>query len=280
MNSKTKGQLFSVAIPIGNPLDWTLRAMDVLKNCDIIACEDTRRAALILSQSNIKHKKLISYYDQTEKTKAPQIIEMIKAGESVALISDSGTPLIQDPGFHLLNLARMENIDVIPVPGVSSLTCALQVAPLPGGRFLFAGFLSSKPNERLKEMQDLKQLRQNLVFFEAPHRIVEFLNDALSVFGPIPCTLAREMTKPHEEIQRSNLDSILELTKSKTPLGEFVVVLEAVEQKLELQESELISMIRALGKKGKKAKDILKEIQGLTKMSRKELYNLILNEKD
>lgn len=224
------GILYIVSTPIGNLNDITLRAMDLLSRVLFVACEDTRRTGLLL-QKLIKRptdQQLISYYEQNEKQRIPQVISVLKQGFDVALVSDAGTPLISDPGFKLVRQARQEGIKVEPIPGASSVLTALVSSGLPTDKFMFVGYPPHKSGHRLTFFKNIKAIqefiKQTVVFFEAPHKLKTTLTDLQAVFGDIDIVLARELTKLHEEsLQIKLTDAVNHYTK-KTPKGEYVVL--------------------------------------------------------
>jgi len=205
--------------------DITLRAIGILKEVDIIASEDTRRSGLLLKKYNIK-KPLLSYYDHNKLERTPEIIKRIKEGESFALVSDAGTPGISDPGFYLVREAIKEGIPVIPIPGPTALISGLVVSGLPTDRFAFEGFLPRRKGRRRKRLQQLVDEERTMVFFEAPHRLLYFLQDLQEILGDRHIAVSRELTKKFEDIERGNVSDFLDTYKQKKPKGEFVIVVE------------------------------------------------------
>lgn len=214
------GKLYVVSTPIGNLGDITLRALEVLKGVDAIVCEDTRHAKKFLQHYGID-RPLISYFEGNEKTRAPQIIQMLKEGKSVALISDAGTPTISDPGYRLVRMAREEGIEVLPVPGPSAIIAALSVSGLPTDRFIFEGFLPRKEGKRRRRLQELAEFEGSIILYESPHRIERTLKEILEVMGDRRVFIGREMTKMHEEYIFGWLSEVMERVK---PRGEIVIV--------------------------------------------------------
>lgn len=226
------GNLYIVATPIGNLQDITFRAIETLKQVDFIACEDTRHASIIIKnffyeEEKAMYSKLFSYYEQNEKGKIPQIINLLLNGKDVALISDAGTPTISDPGFKLVRECLKNNIKVISVPGPSSVLSSLVVSGLPTDKFLFLGFLPQKQGHRVKLLKQLKENLQNLsstvIFFESPHKLIKNLIDIKNVFGNIQLTVVREQTKIYEEVTKATIDEISQ-KYSKGIKGELVVL--------------------------------------------------------
>src|ERR1700676_2806878 len=198
------GLLYLVATPIGNLEDITLRAIRILKEADVIACEDTRHTQKLLQHYAI-HKELVSYHAHNELTRAPELVIQLEEGAQVALVSDAGTPVVSDPGHRLVVLCLRHHIPVVPIPGPSAFVAALAASGLPTEEFLFVGFLPSRAGARRKALDSLKAEPRTLVLYEAPHRLVETLTDAADVMGPRPAVVAREITKLHEEFLRGNL---------------------------------------------------------------------------
>ncbi len=219
--------LYIVATPIGNLGDITLRALDVLNNVDIIACEDTRRTKILLNKYDIK-KKLLSFHEHNERKKTPRLIAALHAGKNIALLSSAGTPLLSDPGFLLVRDARAENIRVEVIPGPSAITSALAISGLPVHRFVFEGFPPKKPGRRMKLLRQLSQEERTVVLFESPERVQALLHDIAECMGDRRITVCREMTKYHEEIYHGTVRQAIDhITK---PRGEFTLVIEGVRE--------------------------------------------------
>lgn len=218
------GTLYIVSTPIGNLSDMTIRALDTLKKVDFIAAEDTRHASILLKHYSIKTKR-ISYYKENEERRSKELVEKIKAGENVALISNAGTPAISDPGIKLIRRAIENGIPVVPIPGVSSVLAALVASGLSPDRFCFEGFLPKKKGRR-KRLEELRSDPRTLIFFESPYRIVKTLQDLMEFFGDRQCVVAREMTKIYEEFRRGNLSELIQYFSNVKPRGEFVLVVE------------------------------------------------------
>jgi len=274
------GKLFVVSTPIGNLEDITLRALRVLREVDIIAVEDTRHSLKLLNYYGIS-KPLISYWSEKEKVRAEGIIDRLMSGLSVAIISDAGTPGISDPGAVLIKRAIEEGVDIIPVPGPSALIAALSVSGLPAEEFTFIGFLPPKAGERRKKLNDLALEPRTLVFYEAPHRILDAISDMEDIFGDRYAAVIKEITKIHEKILRGQIPQMLSVLKSSTIAGEYVII---VEGKKSLKEGgfaiidEALSEVKALMKKGKGRKDAVKIVSEEYGLSKKELYDRSLGE--
>ena len=218
------GTLYVVATPIGNLEDISARAIRILGEVDLIACEDTRHTRKLLDRYGVS-KPLVSYHEHNEPARAAELLSDLEAGKNIALVSDAGTPLIADPGYRLVEQARERGITVSPVPGPSALLAALSASGLATDAFLFRGFLPPKQGQRRKLLEELKPLQATLVFYEAPHRILETLADIGITLGPRPVVLARELTKIHEEFLRGTpqeLESIL--AQRESVKGEITVM--------------------------------------------------------
>ncbi len=223
-NDSTGGCLYLVATPIGNLEDITVRALRVLKEADLIACEDTRQTQKLLQHYGI-HKELVSYHAHNELTRAPELVIELEQGAQVALVSDAGTPVVSDPGHRLVTLCLRHHIPVIPIPGPSAFVAALAASGLPTEEFLFVGFLPSRAGARRKALDALKNEPRTIVLYEAPHRLVETLADAADMMGPRPAVVAREITKIHEEFLRGNLADLRDAARERAPRGEITLLI-------------------------------------------------------
>ncbi len=215
--------LYIVATPIGNLDDITFRAVQTLRETPIIACEDTRRAGQLLRYLNLPEKELVSYHNFNERQCAEKLLARLARGESVALVSDAGTPSVSDPGFYLVRAAHREGIRVVPIAGVSALTAAVSVCPLPINRFYFEGFLPHKKGRQTR-LKFLAALECAVVLYESPHRIIKLLDEVQTHFGSRQVMIARELTKLYEEILIGLPVDLKEKLSSKKILGEFVIV--------------------------------------------------------
>lgn len=241
-------QLFVVATPIGHLDDITYRAIEVLKSVSIIAAEDTRTSAQLLRHHNIS-TPLTACHEHNESNKIDILIERLLKGENMALISDAGTPLISDPGFKLVRAAQEHNIRVIPVPGACAAIAALSSAGLPSDRFSFQGFLASRQSQRLIQLNKLKDETQTLIFYEAPHRILESVKDMAQVFGADrPVGFAREITKTFETIKKMTLADLVEFIESdrNQQKGEIVLVVGGATQEKDLEQEKLDQLLTRL----------------------------------
>ena len=228
------GTLYIVSTPIGNLQDITLRAIDVLNSVDFILCEDTRTSSVLLR--NIEKEfpkfqnkaKLVSYYEENEMQRIPEIIDLFKKDYKFALISDAGTPTISDPGFKLVRECVREKIKVESIPGASSILAALTSSGLPTDKFMFIGFLPKKPGHRTDLLKKIKNsleiISQTVILFESPFRVVKTLEELQEVFGDIEVVLARELTKIHEEVKQGKISDLLKQYKNANPKGEFVIL--------------------------------------------------------
>ncbi len=225
------GTLYLVPTPIGNLADITLRALDILKKVDFIACEDTRQTVKLLNHFNIQ-KKLVSFYTFNQNKRIPELIEGLKSGKTIALVSDSGTPGISDPGYFLISKTVEKNIPVISLPGPSAVVTALVGSGLPTDGFVFLGFLKRKAGKLKKELKKASELNKTIVFYESPYRVKKTLELCLEIFSEeIKVVLARELTKTFEEFIRGTLKEVIEIVGSRKLKGEFVVMLSAVKEK-------------------------------------------------
>jgi 16S rRNA (cytidine1402-2'-O)-methyltransferase len=218
------GILHVVSTPIGNLEDITLRALRVLKEADLIACEDTRRTLKLLSHFEIS-KRLVSYHEHNELTRAPEIVIDLEQGAKVALVTDAGTPAISDPGHRLVSLCLRHGVKVVPVPGASAFVAALSASGLPTEEFTFAGFLPSRPTERRKALRELATEPRTLALYEAPHRLLDTLEDALEILGNRPAVMAREITKAFEEFSRGHIEDLVQAARTKPPRGEITLLI-------------------------------------------------------
>lgn len=219
------GVLYLVATPIGNLEDITLRALRVLQEVDLIATEDTRRTRVLLDHYQIS-KPLTSLYDHNEAHKAPTLLQRLQAGASLALVSEAGTPLISDPGYRLVQLAIVQEIMVVPIPGPSALVTALSAAGLPMDRFVFEAFLPKKPGKRRKRLEALGKEPRTLIFYESSRRVQALLRDIQALWGNRRVAVARELTKRFEEFLRGRITEVQAQLEQRPPLGEVTLVVE------------------------------------------------------
>ncbi|WP_151981114.1 16S rRNA (cytidine(1402)-2'-O)-methyltransferase [Acinetobacter guerrae] len=241
-------QLFVVATPIGHLDDMTFRAIDILKSVSIVAAEDTRQSAQLFKHYNIS-TPLTACHDHNESNKIAQLIETLKSGQNVALISDAGTPLISDPGFKLVRAAQEHGIRVTPVPGACAAIAALSAVGLPSDRFSFEGFLSSKSSQRINQLEKLKDETQTLIFYEAPHRILDCVKDMTAIFGEDrPVGFAREITKTFETIKKMTLKDLVTFIEQDhhQQKGEIVLVVGGNPEEKDLDQEKMDQLLNRL----------------------------------
>ena len=271
-----KGTLYIVSTPIGNLEDITLRALRVLKEVHVIAAEDTRHSLKLLNHYAIS-KPLISYWGEKEKVKAEEMLSILNSGQTVALISDAGTPGISDPGNVLIRKAIEEGIRVVPVPGPTAVIAALSMSGFSTDAFIFRGFLPIKVSQRLRELKGLSLDPRTIVLYEAPHRIIETLADIRETFDDRRIVVIKEITKFYEEIFRGTAAGILKLLESSKTAGEYVIVIEGRPvEKLNTTE-DAIAEVKTLMKRGLRRKEAVKKIAEEYGISKKELYDKSLS---
>lgn len=215
--------LYIVATPIGNLEDITLRAISILKEADLVLCEDTRKTGFLLKRLEIK-KPLISFFEHNEVKKMPQVIEELKKGKRIALVSSAGTPTISDPGYKLIRACREENISITSIPGPSSIINALSLSSIVHEKFVFLGYLPRKAGQRQKLFEEVRSWGLTVVFFESPHRLIKSLGMIKEVLGNRKVAVLREMTKKFEEVKEAEIDEVLSHFSSKKPRGELVII--------------------------------------------------------
>lgn len=277
--------LYLVATPIGNLEDITLRALRVLKEVDLIACEDTRHTRRLLDHFGIG-KPTISYHEHNEQARADELVQRMLRGESVAIVSDAGTPGISDPAYRIVTAAIQHSVTVIPIPGATGLIAGLVASGLPTDSFLFAGFLPNKKMARRAKLEELKGERATLVFYEAPHRIRETLADALEVFGNRQAALARELTKLHEQFVRGSLSELVLHFDTHAPRGEMTLVIagSASDNWGNSAAAEFGSVSeqveRLMNESGVSRNDAIKQAARSRGLSKREAYQVMLKEKE
>jgi 16S rRNA (cytidine1402-2'-O)-methyltransferase len=224
-NGNNRGTLFVISTPIGNLSDITFRAIEVLKEVDYVACEDTRITLRLLNRYNLK-KSLLSVHTHTRGSVIEKVSEDIKKGKKVAYLTDSGTPGISDPGIRLIQRVLELEGEVVPIPGPSAVHSALIASGILFSEYTFFGFLSSKKSKRRRKFEELKGRKEVWVFFESPHRIISFLEDAIEILGDVSCCVAKEMTKKFERFYRGRLSDVLNAIRSEGVRGEYTVVID------------------------------------------------------
>ncbi len=274
-SGKGVGTLYVVATPIGNLEDITLRAVKVLKEADLIACEDTRRTRKLLSHLGIEGKRLVPYHEHNEREQSERIISLLKEGSSVALVSDAGTPCISDPGYRLVSLARKEGIPVFPVPGASAVVAALSASGFPTDRFFFGGFLPRKEKALKEELKEVFSRPYTSVYYESPHRLERTLKLISELFPGREVGIYREITKLNEEFLRGKAEDLLSYLSSEGKLkGEIVLLVPPGEETTsEVNPDELL---RELLSEGLSVKEAAKEAARVTGLPKRELYRRAL----
>lgn len=272
------GTLFVVATPLGNLEDLTLRAIRVLRTVGLVACEDTRRTARLLASQAIT-TPTTSYFEHNERWKGERILEALRAGRHVALVSDAGTPGISDPGYRLVRDARAEGLAVVPVPGPNAAVAALSVSGLPTDRFLFVGFLPPKAEARRRELESLARLGHTLVFYESPVRVVGCLADMVEVLGDREAFLCREATKRHEEYAHGRLSALRARLEAREAVkGEIVLVVAGApaEAPAAVSPEDLRSLFGRLVAEGRTRRQAVKEAARRTGLPAREVYRRML----
>lgn len=273
------GTLYVVATPIGNLEDFTLRAVRVLRDVALIACEDTRRTARLLQAHKIS-TPTTSFFEHNERWKGERILHALREGRDVALVSDAGTPGISDPGFRLVRDARAEGLAVVPVPGPSAAVAALSVSGLPTDRFLFVGFLPARTPARRQALKDLASRRETLVLYEAPTRVVAALADMAEIWGDRDAFLCREATKVHEEYVRGSLGGLrARLAERAEVKGEFVLVVEGAAEPT-APDADAETVYAALAAQGLTRREAVKETARRLGLPAREVYRRVLGATD
>jgi 16S rRNA (cytidine1402-2'-O)-methyltransferase len=272
------GTLYVVATPLGNLEDVTLRALRVLREAKLVACEDTRRTAGLLKVHGIS-TPTTSYFEHNERWKGTQVLDVIRQGGDVALVSDAGTPGISDPGYRLVRDARAEGLPVVPVPGPSAAVAALSVSGLPTDRFLFVGFLPSRSGARRTALEELALARETLVFYESPVRVVASLEDMRQALGDRPAFLCREATKLHEEYRRGTLAELrAHLAERKEIRGEIVLVVAGATEAQPASTETAEALFARLTAEGRTRRDAVKEVAKTLGLPAREVYRRVLRD--
>ncbi len=268
------GKLYVVGTPIGNLNDFSPRQRQTLEKVDFIAAEDTRVTVKLLNHFEIK-KPLVSYYEHNLRERGEQIVARIEAGEDCAVVSDAGMPCISDPGEDLVRLCAERGIETVVVPGASAAISALCVSGLATSRFCFEGFLSTAKKSRREHLEQLREETRTMIFYEAPHKLLNTLEDFLKIFGDRRITLARELTKIHEEVLRMSLSEAVDYFTGITPRGEFVLILEGaskVEADSVITLEEAVKKAVLLVHKGEKPAEAAKLVAKGTPFKKSEIY--------
>ncbi|MFI3256609.1 MAG: 16S rRNA (cytidine(1402)-2'-O)-methyltransferase [Psittacicella sp.] len=271
------GFLYLVSTPIGNLEDITLRALTILKSVDFIAAEDTRNAKQLLDHFGID-KKLVSYHNYNEDQKKESLLNDLLNSKNIALISDAGTPCINDPGYHLVKLCRENNINVVSIPGACAAISALSISGIASDKFCYEGFLSSKKSQREKYLFDLKEEERTLIFYESPHRIIEMLNSIQNILGNRKIVIARELTKLWETIYSGSVEDILATANNYLEKGEIVIIVEGFqnsEEAFKIDKKGIILIENLIEKLP--LKEVSKIVSEVFDLNKNELYKYILN---
>ncbi|MGA7143528.1 MAG: 16S rRNA (cytidine(1402)-2'-O)-methyltransferase [Desulfobacterales bacterium] len=273
-NTPSAGTLYVVATPIGNMDDITVRALDVFGRVDLVAAEDTRHTGKLLKHHQIKCR-LMSYHEHNEKERTPLLVERLKSGSSIALVSNAGTPTVSDPGYMLLQKALENNIKVVPIPGPSALLAALSISGLPTDSFIFIGFCAKKKSRRLKQLQKFASETRTLIFYENPGRILAFMNEIKDIMGDRYGILCREMTKLHEEFLRGRLSEVIKMLSDRPVVkGECTLLVKGSEENISVsQDIVRAELIKVLEKKDKKLSQVSKIIAQKYGLSKNEVYD-------
>jgi 16S rRNA (cytidine1402-2'-O)-methyltransferase len=275
------GTLYLVATPIGNLQDMSFRAVETLKSVDLIACEDTRHTRKLLNHFEISNK-LVSYHEHNENERSDELIGILSTGKSIAVVSDAGTPGINDPGFAVVKKALEIGAAVVPIPGPVAFVNALIVSDLPSDSFFFGGFLPSKKGERVKRLRELAAIPGTLIFYEAPHRLVASLADCAEVFGDRKAAVVRELTKIHEEVVRGTLSDLSRQFSNAKTRGEIVLVIDrhTGDQAAPEGKRSIIERLDELERSGVDRKTALKTAAKEFGLSKPEAYRLVQAEKN
>ncbi|MGM0452681.1 MAG: 16S rRNA (cytidine(1402)-2'-O)-methyltransferase [Thermodesulfobacteriota bacterium] len=276
--NRTGGVLYIVATPIGNLGDITLRALEVLKSVDYIAAEDTRHTSRLLARFQVQQTRLISCHEHNEAERAGFLIEKLKSGASVALVSNAGTPTVSDPGYRVLAAAIENRIPVVPIPGVSAATTALSAAGMPSDRFCFIGFVPRKKNKRDQLLQELSMRRETLIFYESPNRLMDLLRAVFSQMGDRHAVVCRELTKVHEEFLRGPVSELIDMMAPRGRIkGEVTVLVAGGRQPIKAGAEALAAEIREQLSLGRMTPSRLaSQLAGDYHMSKNEIYQKIL----
>ena len=274
------GTLYLVATPIGNLSDITHRALQVLHDADLIACEDTRHTKKLLNHYGI-NTRTVSYHEHNEQQRAAELVDLLKQGQSIAVVSDAGTPAISDPGFRLVREAIANDVQVVPIPGPSALVAALIAAGLPTDEFFFSGFLPARSNARRARLSELRSVPGTLIFYEAPHRLAATLKDAFEILGERDAVVARELTKMHEEIRRGRLSELSEFyTAEENARGEIVVLIDRnVIGDAVSPNTSVAALVDQFEQEGLDHRAALKKAARELGLSRAEAYRKLLSER-
>jgi len=274
INTADGGKLYVVATPIGNRDDITIRALKILGSVDLVAAEDTRHTGRFLRFHNIK-TSILSYHEHNERERTPHLVQKLRDGFSVALVSNAGTPSVSDPGYRLITEAAGADIPVVPVPGVSAAITALSVSGLPTDSFIFVGFPVKKRGKRLKQLEELANDKRTMIFYESPKRVIPLLDELYTVMGDRNCVLSREMTKIHEEFIRNRISQVIKILKKRPVVkGECTILVAGNEVADQVSiERMKIELATAMDEGGIQLSGIVKHLASQYGISRKIVYN-------
>ena len=283
---RTTGTLYLVATPIGNLDDMTFRAIETLKSVDVIAAEDTRQTRKLTSHFAIDSPRLISYHEHNKRAKEEVILDLLREGKHVALVTDAGTPGISDPGADIVRAAVEEGLVVVPLPGAVAGVTALIASGLPTDRFTFVGFLPREKKKRLEDLAWYKNRPETLIFYEAPHRVLDTVKALLEVLGDRRIVVGRELTKRYEEFARGRLSECAEWLSENGARGEFVLVVGGMEEKLEVADVEsqwweglnLSEHVERLVESGLSKKDAIKQTAKERGLPKRDVYNAVVQD--
>lgn len=271
------GKLYVVGTPIGNLEDFSPRAVRILSEVDFIAAEDTRVTIKLLNHFDIK-KEMLSYYEHNKRDKGNLILERVLKGESCALVSDAGMPAISDPGEDLVREAHLKGVPVESVPGPSALITALAISGMKSGRFCFEGFLSVNKISRKQHLEELKNEKRTMIFYEAPHKLIATLRDMLCSFGDRKCAVVREITKLHETVFGTTLGGALEYYEANPPKGEFVLIIEGrtEDEAVSYTLEDAINLAKKLLAEGKPISAAAKEAAAVSGHRKGDIYKALI----
>jgi len=279
-----KGTLYLCATPIGNLDDITVRCLNTLKECDLIACEDTRHSLKLLNHFGIS-KPLTSYFEHNKKEKGEYLISLLNEGKNIALVTDAGTPAISDPGEELVTQCIEAGIKVVPIPGCVALINALIISGRKTGRFSFEGFLSVNKKSRGEHLESLKDDERTLIFYEAPHKLLRTLSDMRDAFGNRSISLVRELTKIHEEAVYTTFDDAIAHFETTLPKGEYVLIVEGKDPNEKFEEKRdayahlsIAEHVNMLINEGTDKKEAMKKVASLRGISKRDVYSELIKE--
>ncbi len=270
---KVFNMLYLVSTPIGNLKDISARAIEILQSADLIACEDTRTTGSLLNLLGIKHGALTAYHEHNADKARPALIEKLKKGVMIALVSDAGTPLVSDPGFRLVRECRIHDIPVTTVPGANAVLSALQLSGLPSDSFYFGGFLPPKSTARQQTLQDIKDLPTTVIFYDTPNRLIKTLNDILTVCGNRQMAVVREITKKFEETRLDSVQNLINYyTQNGAPKGELVLVIDRADKSQKAFSPTDIDKLILKTLKTSSVRDTAEIVSQMTQEPKKQIY--------